>query len=180
MKLVSKTMTSLSLIFMISLSAFAKGDIGDGQDHKDSGANPVNTSEEITEYILHHVKDSHDFHLFSYFSDDKEHHVGFPLPVILWGENGLTSFMSSAFHHDDEGKEIVEKGDSRFLKLHGKIYELNAGATAVNFDEGHHPTNASTPIDLSITKSVFGILVFGLIMLLWFGKLGRQYLQDIC
>ncbi|GGG21169.1 ATP synthase subunit a [Dokdonia pacifica] len=172
MKVISKTITSLSLILLFSLTAFAKGDKKDGQN---SHGDPINTQEEINEYIQHHVKDSHDFHLFSYFSEGEEHHVGFPLPVILWGENGLAAFMSSAFHHDDDGKEIVEKGGSNFVRLHGKIYELNAGATEVSFDEAHHPTNASTPIDLSITKSVFGILLLGLLMLLWFGGLAKQY-----
>jgi len=174
-KVVSKITTTLSLIFLISFTAFAN-DTNKGE--KNTSGDPVNTKEEIGEYIPHHVKDSHDFHMFSYFSNGEEHHVGFPLPVILWGENGLSAFMSSSFHHDDEGKEIVEKGDSRFVRLHGKIYELNAGATSVNFDEAHHPTNASKPIDLSITKSVFGILLIGLLMILWFSKLGRQYKKN--
>ncbi len=172
MKVLSKAITSISLILFISLSAFASGDKKESQN---SHGDPVNTPEEINEYIQHHVRDSHDFHLFSYFSDGEEHHVGFPLPVILWGENGLSAFMSSAFHHDDEGQEIVEKGDSKFVRLHGKIYELEAGATEVNFDDDHHPVNASTPIDLSITKSVFGILLIGLLMLIWFGGLAKQY-----
>ncbi|AXT18550.1 ATP synthase F0 subunit A [Flavobacteriaceae bacterium AU392] len=175
MKVISKTITTLSLIFFISFTAFAKEDKKDVQD---GHGNPVNTQSEIDEFIPHHVKDSHDFHLFSYFSNGKEHQIGFPLPVILWGENGLSAFMSSSFHHDDEGKYVVEKGNSRFVRLHGKIYELNAEATGVNFDEAHHPTNASTPIDLSITKSVFGILLIGLLMLLWFSKLGRQYKKN--
>lgn len=172
MKVVSKTITTLSLVFLVSLTAFAKGDV---KDQKGGHGDPVNTPDEINEYIKHHVKDSHDFHLFSYFSGGEEHHVGFPLPVILYGENGLVAFMSSSFHHDDDGKEIVEKGGSSFVRLHGKIYELNKGATSVQFDEEHHPSNASTPIDLSITKSVFGILLIGLLMLLWFGGLAKQY-----
>lgn len=172
MKVVSKTITTLSLVFLVSLTAFAKGDVKDGQ--KGEG-DMVNTPDEISEYIQHHVKDSHDFHMFSYFSGGEEHHVGFPLPVILWGENGLAAFMSSAFHHDDDGKEIVEKGGSSFVRLHGKIYELNQGATSVQFDKEHHPANASTPIDLSITKSVLGILLIGLLMLFWFGGLAKQY-----
>lgn len=172
MKVVLKTIATLSLVFLASVSAFANNDV---KDQKDGHGDPVNTPDEISEYIQHHVKDSHDFHLFSYFSGGEEHHVGFPLPVILWGENGLTAFMSSAFHHDDDGKEIVSRGGSNFVRLHGKIYELNAGATAVQFDKEHHPTNASAPRDLSITKSVFGILVIGLLMLFWFGGLAKQY-----
>ncbi|MDC8005053.1 F0F1 ATP synthase subunit A [Aureisphaera galaxeae] len=172
MKVTLRTLASISLIFLVSFTAFAKDDKDKDQaQHGD----PVNTPEEITDYIVHHTKDSHDFHLFSYFSGGKEHHVGFGLPVILWGENGLTAFMSSAFHHDDSGKEIVERGNSRFVKNHGVIYELNAGATSVEFDADHHPVNATKPFDLSITKSVFGIILIGLLMLLWFSRLGKQY-----
>lgn len=167
-----KKITFLSLVFLTSLSVLAKS------DEKGTKGDPVDTPEEINEYIQHHVKDSHDFHLFSYFSDGEEHHVGFPLPVILWGENGLTFFMSSEFHHDDTGSVTVEKSGSRFVKNHGVIYELNKGATTVEMDDHHHPINASKPFDLSITKSVFGILLFGLLMLLWFGRLGKQYKKN--
>ncbi|MEQ6124486.1 F0F1 ATP synthase subunit A [Pseudotenacibaculum sp. MALMAid0570] len=172
-KLVFKLTITLSLIFFTSQVTFASGD--KKQSHDEQKVNPVNTPEEISDYIKHHVKDSHDFHLFSYFSDDKEHHVGFPLPVMLWGKNGFTAFMSSEFHHDDQGKVVVKKGESSFVKFHGKIYELNEGATSVVFDEEHHPINASKPIDLSITKSVFGILVFGLLMFIMFRGLAKQY-----
>ena len=164
----------LSALFLSAFNmGYATNTIGGGGDKKEG--DPVNTQEEITEYIKHHVKDSHDFHLFSYFSDGVEHHVGFPLPVILYGENGFSMFMSSAFHHDEDGKTIVTKGDSNFVNLHGHIYELNEGETTVAFDAEHHPTNASKPIDLSITKSVFGILLLGVLMFLMFGGLAKQY-----
>lgn len=174
MKIASKLIAHLTLflVLCVPFNAFAKADSGKGGEKGD----PVNTSQEIDEYIQHHLKDSHDFHLFSYFSDNgEEHHVGFPLPVILWGENGLTAFMSSAFHHDDEGEVIVEKGGSKFVKSHGKIYELNSGATEVEMDSEGHAVNASKPFDLSITKSVFGILIIGILMLVWFSGLARQY-----
>ena len=170
MKIASKSISFLTLVLVLltSFSVYGK----DGAKKGD----PVNTRTEINEYIQHHLKDSHDFHLFSTFDDNGvEHHWGFPLPVMLWGENGFTAFMSSEFHHDDDGTVVVEKGDSRFVKLHGKIYELNAGEAAVQFDEEHHAVNASKPFDLSITKSVFGILLIGLLMLFWFSRLARQY-----
>ena len=83
--------------------------------------------------------------------------------------------MSSAFHHDDAGHVIVEKNDSRFVKIHSKIYELEEGATTVNFDDHHHPTNAHKVLDFSITKSVVGILLAALLMFLAFSSLARQY-----
>lgn len=136
----------------------------------------VNTKAEIDAYIDHHLKDAHDFHLFSYTSDAGERkHVGFPLPVIIWSSKGFQFFMSSAFHHDDDGKVLVEKDGINFTKLHSKIYELDNSATAIKFDEDHHPINAHRVFDLSITKSVFGLLLIGLLMLLMFGGLARQY-----
>ena len=48
-------------------------------------------------------------------------------------------------------------------------------ASKVAFDETHHATNAHKVLDFSITKSAFGILVIGLLMLLWFSRLARQY-----
>ncbi len=136
----------------------------------------VNTEEDVTEYILHHIKDAHDFHLYSYTNDLGERkHIGFPLPVIVWSSNGLVTFMSSKFHHDDSGEVVVNQNDSKFVKVHGKIYELENNAEAIAFDESHHPTNATRVLDLSITKSVLGILLVGLLMLWWFSALARQY-----
>ncbi len=170
MKEVSKMIRTLVLLctLCISLQGFAFSEGGD------EGA--VDTKDEVNAYILHHIKDAHDFHLFSYTGDNGERkHVGFPLPIILWSSNGLVTFMSSEFHHDDAGKVIVEKGGSKFVKLHGKIYELNAGASEVQFDEHHHAENAAKVLDFSITKSVFGILLVGLLMLWAFSSLAKQY-----
>ncbi|WP_422858263.1 F0F1 ATP synthase subunit A [Flagellimonas sp. S174] len=155
-------------IFLLQPSLFAKSDEG----HE--GA--VDTKDEVGEYILHHIKDAHDFHLFSYTDSHGERkHVGFPLPVIVWSSKGLTTFMSSKFHHDDSGHHIVEANGTRFVKLHSKIYELEEGAEAISFDETHHPTNAHKVLDFSITKNVFGILLIGILMLIWFGGLAKQY-----
>ncbi|WP_437371742.1 F0F1 ATP synthase subunit A [Maribacter litoralis] len=162
-----KTLLQL-LILCFSLQSFALSDT------EQEGA--VSTKEEVDEYILHHLKDSHDFHLFSYTNDAGERkHVGFPLPVILWSSNGLVTFMSSEFHHDDNGEVVVEKNGSKFVKLHSKIYELEAGASSVSFDEEHHATNANKVLDFSITKSVVGVLLVGLLMLLAFSSLAKQY-----
>lgn len=157
---------ALAFIFT-SFSAFAGG-----SDNGQPG-NTIDSPEEIKDYIAHHLKDSHDFHLFT--DNESGTHVSFPLPVIVWTNDGLKTFMSSAFHHDDNGEVIVEKGDARLVKLHSKIYELEEGATSINFDEENHPTNAHKVLDFSITKSVFGMLLAGILMLLGFGALARGY-----
>ncbi|QJP33839.1 F0F1 ATP synthase subunit A [Nonlabens sp. Ci31] len=167
-----------TLIFSAFATAQAQDQIGDYAFDKEVGSNEgkVNTKEEIDSYIDHHLKDAHDFHLFSYTDDTGErNHVGFPLPVIVWSSEGPKAFMSSKFHHDDDGKELVRAGDATFTQLHSKIYELENGATSINFDEEHHPTNAHRVFDMSITKSVFGLILIGLFMLLVFGGLAKQY-----
>ncbi|WP_299098116.1 F0F1 ATP synthase subunit A [uncultured Winogradskyella sp.] len=159
---------ALALLVFLPTSIFANSEGGDGGQ--------VDTKKEVEDYILHHIQDSHDFSLFSYTSDEGERkHFGFPLPVILWSSDGLKTFMSSEFHHNDDGTVIVEKDGVKFAKIHSKIYELDAGASSVNFDADHHATNGHKVLDFSITKSVFGVLVIGLLMLFWFSSLARQY-----
>ncbi|CAM1361776.1 F0F1 ATP synthase subunit A [Tenacibaculum xiamenense] len=162
-------LTVIALVFS-SFTAFAGG----GETSSKGGQ--INTPEGIRGYIKHHLADSHDFALYSYTNDAGERkHVGFPLPVIVWTSKGLKTFMSSAFHHNDDGHVIVDKGDVKLVKIHSKIYELNEGATTVSFDESHHATNAHKVLDFSITKSVFGMLLAGLLMFLGFRSLARGY-----
>ena len=155
------------VLTLTSFMAFANG--GDN----DQKGELINSPTDIRAYIAHHLKDSHDFHLFT--NNETGVSYGFPLPVLVWTKDGLKTFMSSAFHHDDEGKVIVEKGSANLVKLHSKIYELDAGATSVSFDADHHATNAHKVLDFSITKSVFGMLLAGLLMLLGFSALARGY-----
>lgn len=167
------------LLGLISLfvfcSAFASG-VSPKSDSDSEGHGAVTSESEINEYILHHIKDAHDFHLFSY-NDSEGHrkHIGFPLPVIVYSSKGLRTFMSSEFHHDDSGHHVVESDGISLVKYHEKIYELNEGAHGVEFDEAHHPTNAHAVLDLSITKSVFGFLLVSILMLIAFGRLAKQY-----
>src|SRR5690606_22357033 len=82
---------------------------------------------------------------------------------------------SSAFHHDDDGKVLVERNGLTFAKAYNKIYELDNGAETVEFDDKKRVINGVRVLDFSITKSVFGILFVGLLMLLAFSSLARQY-----
>ncbi|MBO0591326.1 F0F1 ATP synthase subunit A [Cellulophaga sp. E16_2] len=169
------TRTALLITLTFSLQGFSVSD-PEKEAHVETVEGKINTKESIDNYIAHHLKDAHDFHLFSYTNDAGEtKHIGFPLPVILWSSNGLVTFMSSAFHHDDNAQVIVNRGGSKFTKLHSVIYELDANATAISFDEHHHPENAHKPLDFSITKSVFGMLFAGFLMIFGFRALAKGY-----
>ena len=127
------------------------------------------------EMIMHHISDAHDFHFLDYTdSEGVEHAVSIPLPVILYTNNGLVCFMSSAFHHNDNGTYVVSKKGTNFVKYHEKIYQLNDGASSLEFDEQHHPSNAVKPIDVSITKNVFSMLLSLVLLLTLFGAAGRS------
>ncbi len=170
---------TVKFLFIVSIALFSitifASDSETKHDKQNDGGR-INTKEEVEAYILHHIKDSHDFSLFSYTSEEGERkHIGFPLPVILWSSEGLISFMSSEFHHNDDGHVIVEKHGLKFAKIHSKIYELDKGASSISFDETHHATNAHKIVDFSITKSVVGILLIGILLLFWFSRLANQY-----
>jgi F-type H+-transporting ATPase subunit a len=128
----------------------------------------------VTDMIMHHIKDSHDFHIL----DWNGHAVSFPLPVILWTDNGLVSFMSSEFHHDDAGNIVVEKNGQKFVKYHEEIYyaseTANNSGAYITMGEGDHPSNAH-PMDFSITKLVFSMFFSILLLMLIFGVSARKY-----
>ena len=167
----------LKFVFLLAVPGYAFDNESDTQNSESSNT-IVDSKDEVDAYIQHHIKDSHDFHLFSYTNQEGErHHAGFSLPVIIWTSKGLVTFMSSAFEHDDEAEVIVERKGLKFVKLHSKIYELDEEATALEFDDEahHHPANATKVLDFSITKSVVGILLVGLVLLFWFSRLAKQY-----
>lgn len=125
-------------------------------------------------YVKHHLLDSHDFTFFSYGEGEHQKHVGFPLPVILW-DNGLHVFSSSKFHHG----EAVAESNGNYYKINhhnGKVYKTDAQGTFTE-DEKGHVTNAQ-PLDFSITKNVFMILLVGLIIFLLFAGLGKSYKKN--
>ena len=176
MKIAEKTVRFLTIAMIALFTAAGFAAVTDKKQDIQNDGGRVNTKEEVEAYILHHIKDSHDFSLWSYTSDEGERkHVGFPLPVILWTSKGLVTFMSSEFHHNDDGHVIVEKDGLKFAKIHSKIFELDNNAVSISFDETHHATNAHKLLDFSITKSVVGILFIGFLLLFWFSRLAKQY-----
>jgi len=176
MKIAQKTIKFLLIAAVTFITSIGYASESDKKHDNQNDGGRVNTKAEVEAYILHHIKDSHDFSLWSYTSDEGERkHVGFPLPVIIWSSEGLVTFMSSEFHHNDDGHVIVEKNGLKFTKIHSKIYELDKGAATVSFDETHHATNAHKLLDFSITKSVVGILLIGFLLLFWFSRLAKQY-----
>ncbi len=142
-----------------------------GQREEKEAFNPA-------EVIMHHIADSHGWHLF----DWNEHPVSIPLPVILYTEKGLVVFSSAKFHHDQEGIRVVEAGGLRFINLHEKIYyaseEANEDGVFAEMDHQSHEVSNATPWDISITKNVAALLFGALVILLIFLPAAHSYKKN--
>lgn len=159
-------------------------DAAHGETHDSHEAHGEHGEEEgfdVNEMIMHHIADSHSFHIMDLEGEDGEvHPVSVPLPVILWTDNGLVTFMSSEFHHDETGHHVAEVDGQRFINVHGKIYYASETPNDHGgYYESHdgHPTNAA-PTDISITKNVFTMLLVAVLLILIFGSTARYYKKN--
>ena len=112
-------------------------------------------------YILEHIADSHEWHIYTKKNGEN---VAIYLPVILYSkEKGLNVFSSKQITdgHIYKGFKLEEEGD-----LKGKIVNVNEAGIA---DE------KNLPLDLSITKTVFGLMSAAIIGLVIFLTLARSY-----
>jgi F-type H+-transporting ATPase subunit a len=112
-------------------------------------------------YILEHIADSHEWHIYTKKNGQS---VAIYLPVIVLSrETGLSIFSSRRLAHGQEykGFKLEEEG-----ALKGKIVSVN--------EEGH-VDEENLPLDLSMTKTVIGMLSAAIIGLLLFLSLARSY-----
>lgn len=125
------------------------------------------------ELINDHIGDSHDFHV----ADWNGHPISFSLPIILWTNNGLTVFSSENFHHDNTGEHVVSENGQDFVRYKEVIYYADKYSTlaedaksAFNFE--------ARPLDFSITKNVFSMLLSAIVLLLLFAAVARSYKKN--
>lgn len=124
------------------------------------------------EMIMHHIKDAHEIHVIGDFA--------IYLPVIIYDNGSFKVFSSSHFYHNE--KELTNtEGDSEhyytygdYVMYHEHIYTANAeGGVTLDAETGE-ATNASV-LDLSITKSVAGVLLTCVLLILIFMSVARGY-----
>jgi F-type H+-transporting ATPase subunit a len=158
-----KTMLKLSkeVFIIFALSLFTIGTINAQHEQVEEHAHAAAESHgeekfNAGEFVMEHVSDAYDWHIVSF----GETHISIPLPVILYSKNpdwhegkAFHVFISSKFHHGHEAYKGFKISESEeFL---GKIVELDA-----------HGAEIGKPFDISITKTVAGILV-SVVILLW-------------
>jgi F-type H+-transporting ATPase subunit a len=118
------------------------------------------------ELIMHHILDTHDWHIMDLTGDDgQKHAVSMPLPIIIWHKGeGLKVFSSSKFHHGTEAY-------NGYFNNHEHIVFQNADGTI-------NEAETSKLIDLSITKNVVSLFLVAILLILVFTSIGRAYKRN--
>ena len=151
-------------------------DFADGVDHESHTDNPHGDHSHDDEfvagtYIIHHIADAHDIHLFG--------DIHIPLPVILYvKEQGLKIFMSSAFKGHGHGDKTCE-ADGITYTVHSEEGTLADGTAVVSgqITAAEHGLPL-TIYDFSITKSVFGMLLILTAMVWMFLSIAGHYRKN--
>jgi F-type H+-transporting ATPase subunit a len=114
------------------------------------------------EFIFEHIGDSYEWHIVSV----GQTHIAIPLPIILYSkQKGLNIFFSNKFHHGKanyNGFRWEKEG-----KYKGKIVELDS--------KGEVLEENPLPLNFSITKLVFSILIASTMLCWIFISIARKY-----
>ncbi len=119
----------LSLLFSVLLLNFSGLSFAAGKEAEEGKEDP-------TGFIMHHIKDSHEWHFFNVGHT----HITLPLPVITYAsDRGFEFFTSSDFQNPEThkfGKEFAHEGI--YIDDHDHLGRVDGGSI----------------IDFSITKNV--------------------------
>ena len=128
-----------------------------------------------SELINSHIGDSHEFHI----ADYDGHPISFYLPVILWTDNGLVTFSSEQFHHDNAGEHVVNIDGQEFVRNNEIIFYKDKYDGLSQEDKEDGAFNfAARPLNFSITKNVFSMFISTIILLLLFVGMARSYKKN--
>ena len=116
-------------------------------------------------FIMDHIADSHEWHIITRSNGE---HVSIYLPVILYSKkSGLHIFSSKRIAHSHSYQG--------FQMGHGMLGEKSLEGKIVELDEHGEMTEASLPLDISITKNVLMMLLSVAILLWVFLSLAKSY-----
>lgn len=136
------------------------------------------------EMILEHIVDAYEWHILNY----GDFHLSIPLPVIVYREGSLITFMSSALHHGqsaalfNENNQLIHSEELNnnqniafgLAVMHEGSHKGKLGYIDVEkYNENHEiieNTEAGIVYDFSITKNVLALWIsLALILFMFFG-----------
>lgn len=156
----------INFVMLFSLGLYANNDVT-SEDTQEI-ENEIETVEEkfnAGELIFDHILDSYDWHICTW----KGKHISVYLPVIVFSEGELYAFSSKHFHHekqyhtyDKNGEEVIfEIPDEG--KYEGKVVRVMNDGTQIK------------PFDISITKTVCGLLISCTLLIIVFLLVAKGY-----
>lgn len=175
-------------VLALNFSGFAQdhGD-GDGDDtpkYQDAkGGSEKKKAFDADEVIFGHVLDAHEFHFFSWESEDgKQHHATIPLPVIVYAEGrGFSMFSSSKFHHGEDpydGYRLITRHYLEGVKSDEAAdaeIRLLSPETIVAVDENGRPDLSVKVYDLSLTRNVVQMFIALTLLVLLLTSVTKRY-----
>ena len=147
-----KAITAIVAVVILALMALGYTQAAHHRTHSGEDGAEVDPQE----IIFEHLGDAYGWEVpFS-------HSVRIPLPIIVWGQDGLHCFMSNRIADGNtyEGFKISDSED-----YHGKVVQVVDGAEV-------------RPWDFSITKNVAGIIIAALLVLLMVFKVRNWYKKN--
>ena len=156
----------VNFVMLFSLGLYANNDVT-SEDIQEI-ENEIETVEEkfnAGELIFDHILDSYDWHICTW----KGKHISVYLPIIVFSEGELYAFSSKHFHHekqyhtyDKNGEEVIfEIPDEG--KYEGKVVRVMNDGTQIK------------PFDISITKTVCGLLISCTLLIIVFLLVAKGY-----
>lgn len=134
---------AIVILMPVALAAQVHHDSTHMEHHDDGAFN-------ITETLLHHIQDTHDWHITDIPSGDGYMPIALHLPWIIY--------------NSDKGLEVF---GAHGLEAHGYHFE---------HEHLSYPPNASaTILDFSITKTALQIMIIGVIMVILFLNISSAY-----
>lgn len=115
--------------------------------------------------IFDHILDSYDWHICTW----KGKHISVYLPIIVFCEGELYCFSSKHFHHEHQYHTLNKHGDEVIFeipdegKYEGKVVRVMSDGTQVK------------PFDISITKTVCGLLISCTLLVIIFLLVAKGY-----
>lgn len=117
------------------------------------------------ELIFDHILDSYDWHICTW----KGKHISVYLPIIVFSEGELYTFSSKHFHHEHQYRTQDKNGDDVVFeipsegKYEGKVVRVMADGSQIR------------PFDISITKTVCGLLISCTLLVVIFLLVAKSY-----
>jgi F-type H+-transporting ATPase subunit a len=148
-----------------------------------SFANGHKGKEDKGAFIMHHIKDAHEWHVFG--PEHGHGSVSVYLPIILV-DGGFKVFSSKHLYHgevktatDKRGKvlefDYIADTENGYGLFHEKIYKLNEEGNLIF--KGEEVINAK-PLDLSITKNTLSLFFGATIILLLMFATAKFYRKN--